>query len=50
LTPLLEDTLGTMPLDDPFAVVTAARETLEALWRFYDRLDAHRAAVEEALA
>jgi hypothetical protein len=50
LTRLFEDTLSTMPVDDPFAVLTAARETLEALWRFYGRLYAHRAAVQEVVA
>jgi pyrroloquinoline quinone (PQQ) biosynthesis protein C len=50
MTVLLEHALNTMPIDDPFAVLAAARETLEALWRFYDRLDAHRVAVAEAVA
>jgi hypothetical protein len=46
----LEGSLSTMAVDDPFAVLAAARETLEALWRFYDRLEASRAAVGEAVA
>jgi hypothetical protein len=48
LTTVLEHGLSVMPVDDPFAALTGARETLEALWRFYDRLDAHRVPVEEA--
>jgi pyrroloquinoline quinone (PQQ) biosynthesis protein C len=48
LTLLLAHALSAMPVDDPFAVLTAARETLEALWRFYDRLAAARVEVAEA--
>jgi pyrroloquinoline quinone (PQQ) biosynthesis protein C len=49
LTLLLADSLSAMPIDDPFAVLTAARETLEALWRFYDRLAAARVEFAEAV-
>jgi hypothetical protein len=50
LARLLEDTLSTMPVEDPFAVLAAVRETLDALWAFYDRLEAHRVPAPEAVA
>jgi hypothetical protein len=50
LTSLLEHALSTMAIEDPFAVLAVARETLESLWGFHDRLEASRVAVPEAAA
>jgi hypothetical protein len=50
LATLLEHRLVAVPVKDPFAVLAGAREALEALHRFYDRLGACREHIEERAA